>query len=291
MDPLSALLDGGERTLDLRVGAPWSVALTEPPTVTIVALAGGEAWCHGDEGNPLHLRTGDLAFLRPDGPRVLTNSCERPSLPRRGARTPVVTGASPAGDTHLFLRSFGRADDAAIDFLSTLGPERVFSTDPGAPLWKLMQEEAAHLSVATSSVLVRLVDLLFIDAVRRWVADSEAHGWARAVLDPVVGAALHLFHDEPGHQWTLQEVADRVGTSRTSLSRRFQLLVGEPPMTYLRQWRLTRAATLLAQEEASVATVARRSGFADPFEFSAAFSKKFGLPPSRYRDREAYTGA
>ena len=286
VDPLSALLDADDRAVEVVVTAPWSLTLGERDEALILAVSAGEAWVHRDEGEPLHLRTHDVALLRADGARMLAHSARPPRPLPRGDRPFQVEGTDPAGDTHLFLRRLTTTDQAAANFLATLGPDQVFTSARDSRVWDVLHEEAQHLSFARAGVLARLVDLVFVDAVRRWVADGDSRGWARAVLDPVVGAALHLFHAEPAHPWTLEEVAARVGTSRTSLSRRFQMLVGEPPMTYLREWRLTQAASLLCQGE-SVTATARRSGFADPFVFSSAFSKKFGLAPGRYRDRGA----
>lgn len=53
-------------------------------------------------------------------------------------------------------------------------------------------------------------------------------------------------------------------------------------MTYLREWRLTRAAHLL-DEGAHVVDAARRCGFGDPFRFSADFYKRYGVSPAHYR--------
>lgn len=312
VDPLSALLDVGERVADVRLCAPWSVALEVSPGPAMVAVLDGSAWCHPEDGDapPVHLQTGDLVFLRPDGRRWLSDSAVAPTAPsvandrradtprpdslgsgtlRVGAPKPGAPTAG-AGASRLFIRPFRSSPAPTAEFFSVLAPELVLSTARDSQMWEVLRDEADHLSVARSSVLSRVLDLLLIDAMRRWVSDGEAHGWMRATLDPVVGAALRLFHETPEHPWTLQEVSDLVGATRASLSRRFDLLVGEPPMTYLRQWRLTRAATLL-EEGVSVTSVARSSGFEDPFEFSAAFSSKYGVSPARYRETGVSAGS
>lgn len=252
----------------------------------LVAVADGAAWCHRSDGEPLPVESGDILVLGYTGtPRIISNSPEQPTVALRSARTihPHIVGEQGPGGTRLFVRSFAPPESASAGFVASLAPEQVLGTARDSALWPMLVDEADHLSVATTSAITRLVDLIFIDALRRWVADSEAQGWMRAVLDPVVGAALRLFHGEPEHPWTLDEVADRLGTTRSALSRRFQLLVGEPPMIYLRRWRLARAATLIDREGATVAAAARLSGFSDPFAFSTAFSKEFGVAPGRYR--------
>lgn len=58
-------------------------------------------------------------------------------------------------------------------------------------------------------------------------------------------------------------------------------------MTYLREWRLTVAADLLREPGATLAAVAGRVGFANPFALSAAFKRERGISPSEYRTGRA----
>jgi AraC-like DNA-binding protein len=82
-------------------------------------------------------------------------------------------------------------------------------------------------------------------------AQGPGSRWYRAQSDPVFGAALRQLHDRPGEPWTLARLATTVGVSRSGLARRFAELVGEPPMGYLTQWRLTLAADLLKEPGAT----------------------------------------
>ncbi|WKX71107.1 AraC family transcriptional regulator [Streptomyces sp. XD-27] len=138
-------------------------------------------------------------------------------------------------------------------------------------------------------VLDRLLDWLLVCTLRDWFArpEAEAPGWYRALGDEVVGPALRALHEAPGAPWTLASLADRAGVSRTTLAKRFHDLVGEPPLAYLTQWRMALAADLLAEPAATVASVARRVGYADAFGFSAAFKRVRGVSPSAHRTRPA----
>jgi AraC-like DNA-binding protein len=60
-------------------------------------------------------------------------------------------------------------------------------------------------------------------------------------------------------------------------------LVGEPPLTYLTGWRMTFAAEMLRDTEATIAAVARKVGYEDPFAFSVAFKRARGNSPSAWR--------
>jgi AraC-like DNA-binding protein len=67
------------------------------------------------------------------------------------------------------------------------------------------------------------------------------------------------------------------------LARRFTDLVGEPPMSYLTGWRLTLAADLLREPEATIGAVARQVGYGSPFALSTAFKRVRGISPQEHR--------
>ena len=73
--------------------------------------------------------------------------------------------------------------------------------------------------------------------------------------------------------------------SRAALARRFHDLVGEPPMAYLSQWRMTLTADLLRSGDATLDAIARQVGYANAFALSAAFKRLNGLSPSQYRQQ------
>lgn len=94
--------------------------------------------------------------------------------------------------------------------------------------------------------------------------------WHRAHKDPVLAPALRLLHAVPAHPWTLPAPGVSAGASRARLARRFNALVGQPPMTYVR-WRcLALAADLLRETDTTPAGVADRVGFANAFALSNA---------------------
>jgi AraC-like DNA-binding protein len=76
--------------------------------------------------------------------------------------------------------------------------------------------------------------------------------------------------------------------SRVAFTRRFTSVVGKPPMTYLRQWRLSCAARLLRETDASLAAIARQVGYSTEFAFAGAFRREYGVPPGRFRRAQAH---
>ena len=78
------------------------------------------------------------------------------------------------------------------------------------------------------------------------------------------------------------DIAKAVGVSRSHLYRVFMSNVGQSPIDYLTNYRISEACYLLKNSELSIAEIAVSVGFFDQFYFSRVFKKNKGVPPSRY---------
>jgi len=137
-------------------------------------------------------------------------------------------------------------------------------------------------------VLSRVSELLFVEVVRRYVAQlpPEGVGWFAGLRDENIGRALQKLHQRPAHDWSLEELAKEVGLSRSVLAERFTHLVGIPPIQYLAKWRIQLAASLLRGGKASLAEIADRVGYGSEAALSRAFKRQVGVAPALYRRRE-----
>jgi AraC-like DNA-binding protein len=145
--------------------------------------------------------------------------------------------------------------------------------------------ESSALRPGAGSLLAKLSELMFVEALRRYVENlpPQGMGWLAGLRDAQVGRALSLLHGEPGKAWTVDELAREVALSRSALAERFTALVGEPPMQYLMRWRLALAAQMLRAGREAVGRVAERSGYESDAAFNRAFKREFGMPPAAWR--------
>jgi AraC-like DNA-binding protein len=134
-------------------------------------------------------------------------------------------------------------------------------------------------------LLSKMAEALFIETLRRYMEQlpAEQVGWLAAARDPVVGAVLALLHRDPGHPWNAQELATKVGASRSVIAERFARFLGEPPHAYLTRWRLQLAARLLETSRQTIVQVAGEVGYESQAAFNRAFKREFGRPPAQYR--------
>ena len=147
-------------------------------------------------------------------------------------------------------------------------------------------DEAASGRVGSEAMLAKLSEALFVDTLRRYAAalPEQQLGWLAGMRDPIVGKSLTLLHSRVAHPWTIADLADEVGISRSALVERFTRYLSEPPMTYLTRWRLQLAARSLEKTSRGVAEIAADIGYESEAAFNRAFKREFGQPPGRYRN-------
>jgi len=167
--------------------------------------------------------------------------------------------------------------------------EQTAEDSVGALIASTVRELATLVAAATpgtQAVLGRLMELLFVELLRRHVGrlPAGAKGWFAALNDPIVGRALQRLHEEPGHRWTVDELARDVGSSRTVLVDRFKALLGRPPIEYLASWRIQLAAERLRVGHESIPSIAAHIGYESEAAFIRAFKRITGTTPGSWRE-------
>ena len=288
MDVLSDVLavqrTGRPRSMLLGWDAPWAQEFAAVPGAMgfQVVLRGSPWLLPPGAAAPVRLGAGDVVF-RPHGrahalagtPDAVPDRCtDEPGPAPRGQEVVTLCGAYEfeASRVHPLVHD--------LPELIHLAPTGELSAAVG-----LLTAELEQPRLGSDAAVPALLEMLLLYLLRRWYAEQPAAptGWAAALRDPVIMAALHAMHDDPGRPWTVASLAAEAGLSRAPFARRFSLLVGRPPLTYLTWWRMTVAARLLRESDATVATVARRVGYASEFAFATAFRRRYGSAPGRYR--------
>jgi len=146
-------------------------------------------------------------------------------------------------------------------------------------------DQAAGSSAGSSLVISKLSEVLFVEALRRYISTMplDQTGWLAAARDPAIGQALAHLHKQPATPWTIARLANRAGLSRTRLVERFRHFLGEPPMAYLAQWRLKLGSEMLQSDGSSIAEIAQAVGYGSEAAFNRAFKREFGSPPAQFR--------
>jgi AraC-like DNA-binding protein len=282
---------------------PWSMRIADEAPLCLIAITRGEAWLMPEDGEPVALARGDVAVIRGPDPYTVADDPETAPqvliLPGQqcvtpdGEEVPLMSwmgvrtwGNSPVGSTVMLNGTYELEGEVSRRLLGALPPLLVLPADAWeSPLLGLLAEEIVKDDPGQEAVLDRLLDLLLIAVLRAWFArpDAGAPAWYRAYSDPIVGKALRLIHNDPAYSWTVAELAAEAGVSRAALARRFSELVGEPPMAFLTDWRLSLAADLLLEPGATIGSVAYKVGYGSPFALSTAFKRVRGISPQQHK--------
>jgi AraC-like DNA-binding protein len=320
VDALSELLKSvrleGAVYLDAEFTAPWCVQARYGLSSVKRRLAGAEhvvffhffasGGCRValQDGAELQVLEGDLVlFSRDDHQRM---GSDLRLLPREAATFRQEEAESDGGIIRIRHGGGGEATRVVCGYLACAEgvSRRLFDAMPrvvripvgDGPASQLLRQ-LLHAGIAESasdrwgadSILAKLAELMFVEALRRYVQQlpADGRGWLAGLRDPHVGRALTLLHEQPRRAWTIDALAREVALSRSALADRFAALVGEPPMQYLTRWRLARAAQALRGSGQPIARIAEQAGYESDAAFSRAFKREYGKPPAAFRRARA----
>jgi AraC-like DNA-binding protein len=256
-----------------------------------------------DSTDVQHASAGDLILFPQEGKHLMGSDLQLAPM-ERDAQLEPFPGADPeifhmrhggGGAATRFICGYLALSRSAFrPLLESLPPMLCvrMGDGPAAGMLRELFRAGVRESLAqgpgASSTLAKVADLLFVEAMRRYMEQlPPGKGWFAAARDPQVGRALALLHASPSRAWTVDDLAREVALSRSALAERFTALVGEPPMQYLTRWRLALAAQTLRAGREPIARIAEKSGYESEAAFSRAFKREFGLPPASWRKGES----
>ncbi len=103
--------------------------------------------------------------------------------------------------------------------------------------------------------------------------------------DSLVGEAQHLMRNQISGEIRIDRLAEKLGATTRTLTRRFVKAVGVTPLKYLQRLRVEQAKRLLSTTDNAVERVAERVGYADVAGFRRVFERETALTPAQYRRR------
>jgi AraC-like DNA-binding protein len=267
----------------VRLSGERIVAYAPPPTFSIGyadrgslhIIEEGELLLRVD-GDPHaeRLRRGDVVLLPRGDPHHISG----------------VSDNDASGPVRWLCGTFRIGDPQASHLLGSLPPVIVLR-DAGGPVLEGLQVahqmlvfEMRSPSQGSAVMVARILDLIFIQILRAWAAGAGGEpNWLAGAYDPQIGPALSAIHRDPGHEWTVEELARACTLSRSAFAARFLARVGKPPATYLTHVRLDAATDLLRDTALPVNRIAESVGYTSEAAFSRAFKNRYGTPPARWR--------
>ncbi len=308
MDPLSDVLS----LLKLRsymsgafdMAGELAIQFGQHEGIKCYAVLSGQCWLSVD-GVPdaVRLTAGDC-FLLPRGLpfRLATDLTLTPvnalTILQTARKNGGIVSINGGGDLFIAGGHFALSGDHAGILLSMLPPIVHIrkESDKAALRWSLerMRQELRDPQPGGFLVAQHLAYMMLVQALRLHLAEGVRGGvgWLFALADKQMSVAITSMHDDPAHPWTLQELAERVGMSRSTFAQRFKDTVGKSPMEYLTRWRMLLAGDRLVNSSDPISAIALSLGYESESAFSTAFKRVMGCSPRQYsRGRHAVSAS
>jgi AraC-like DNA-binding protein len=271
---------------------PWRVRRTEAGQPFYCVILEGACLLSVDGHTPVILQEGDFVLI--PSAYGFTNSGLVPPISEDPDSSPVVLPngefrlGDPDGppDVRLLVGhcAFGSPDAALLvsllpQLVHVRGDKRLTT------FVQLVGEEARAQKPARDVILARLLEVLFIEALRSAAGTAvspASPGLVRGLADARLATAIRRMHESPTQPWTVAQLAKEAALSRSAFFDRFSRALGVAPMEYLLAWRMALAKNLLRGKVGGISEVAQRVGYSSASTFSVAFTRYVGLPPSLY---------
>ena len=293
--------------------APWCVAARMSPDLCAPFLKGtshlipyhyvveGEVHATVEGGVPTRLNGGDLILFPSNEAHLIGSDLSLPPvmvgdiiLPRDGMGLHAIRhGAGGAVTTMIcgYLGCETARGNPILSALPALIRLKVDEIGPAEWIRSSFQYAAGEVAAGrpgSDTILAKLSELLFVEAVRRYVESlpPDQAGWLGGLRDTSIARVLSLMHGDIARDWSVEGLGQAVGLSRSTLAERFTRLIGVSPMQYLTQWRLHVAAQTLRNSNAPLVQVATAVGYESEAAFSRAFKREYGVAPSGWRRKE-----
>jgi AraC-like DNA-binding protein len=297
MDPLSDVLSllkpRSYVSAGFDAGGDWSIQFADQQQrIKCYAVVSGGCWLSvQDVPGAVQLNEGDCFVLPTGRPFRLASDMAVPSVEASTIFPPAREGGvvthNGGGSFFLAGSRFGVSGLHAGVLLRMLPPIVHIrqKTDQAALRWSVgrMMEELREPQPGGALIAQHLAHMMLVQALRLHLAEGvENVGWFRALADKQVGAAINAIHAKPAHPWTLKELGEHVGMSRSTFAQRFKALSGETPMDYLTRWRMFLAGDQLANTTETISAIALSLGYESESAFSTAFKRVMGITPRQY---------
>lgn len=298
MDPLSDIVSllrpSAAISKPISAKGRWGVRYDAFDAPGFTIILSGEARLVIEGCEPLRLSQGDFLLL-PETPAFTLSSGDGVSCEPVAPHNEAVRHGEQEGEPDFVALggsfTFERVNNP---LLLALLPKLIFipASDGRSTrfrrLIELLSEECTAGHPGTELVVHRMLEVLLVEALRWQGVDRQVPaGLIRGLQEPALARALKAIHADVRASWTVAELANVAGMSRSAFSARFSEALGCAPIEYLARWRIAIAKDALARGAKSLERIADEIGYESASAFSTAFRRHNGCAPGQFARRLA----
>ncbi|MBY5903931.1 AraC family transcriptional regulator [Rhizobium leguminosarum] len=279
----------------LHLGAPWGIRFHTGEHARLVVISGSDCFLRW-EGitDPVRLAAGTCMIVQPQVTFDLSDVPDQRVIACETLVTSETDGAVAYGGsgTQTEIVSARFSFDA-------VAAEPLFRSIPVLVHFPLNQTHAALIRATldligmetnagehgSGFVVDRLVNTLFVQALRALCSNDTGTTscWLAGLGDRRLARTIHAVHSDLARRWTVEDMAQEAGLSRSSFAALFKSVVGEAPLDYLTGWRVYRVKMLLTGTDESLLRIANLVGYDNDLSLSRVFKRRTGIAPGRWR--------
>jgi AraC-like DNA-binding protein len=300
MDALSSILDSIKLKAvvyqQTRFSAQWGIDVPQDENSQFWRVLKGSCYIIVPGSKPIKMSAGDFIFIPHGSGHLMGSKPVNMYVPAQQyvqslhSKKPMFQGDEE--ETILIGGHFEFASKVQHPFLKSL-PEiiKIDNTNIEVSLWmqniaSFMNEEVCGEKLGSKVILGRLAEVLFILIIRSYLERADVEeGFLLALKDERISNSLKAMHEQPEKEWSLPQLAAIAGMSRSLYAKEFKRLAGEPPLSYLTNWRIVKAKEFLLDRKKNIIEVASEVGYQSESAFNRIFKSKVGETPAGYRRR------
>jgi AraC-like DNA-binding protein len=274
----------------------WAVAYRAYDNPGFTVVLEGQAWLTVTGSEPIRLTKGDF-LLFPTTPAFTLASklgvIEQAVTPSASA---IRHGEISGPPDFVALGGSFTYEHVNAPLLLSLLPRTIFVPEIEGRytrlggIVKMISEECTSENPGKELIVQRLLEVLLVEALRwRDVMDEEplSVGLFAGLQDPAIARSLSAIHTDVRPNWTVAQLAQIAGMSRSAFSARFSQLIGCAPIEYITRWRIALAKDALERGDKSLDRIADEIGYHSASAFSTAFRKRLGCAPGRFQQQSS----
>lgn len=143
-------------------------------------------------------------------------------------------------------------------------------------------DEFSKKQLGHQTIIIRFAEILFVSILRHYYSNQSASK-INLFNDEAIYKSVNYIHNNLSSTLNLENLSRYSGISRTLFIERFKKSVGNTPLSYIKNWRMTKAKQLLKYSDFSLGEIGEKVGYSTTSAFNRVFKNTFDISPNRFR--------